>query len=88
MAEFIFVVLLNDAILSTSLNSKSIENCDRLLGVVIKFSARVTVCVVPLNAVINFGDSLEPKPEVMRSFAPAYASVTVENTLPATVFAS
>jgi hypothetical protein len=49
-----------------------------LFGVVIKFVSNVINCVDALNAVIYFGDSVEPGPEVILIFAPLYASVTDE----------
>ena len=46
---------------------------------------RVITWLVASNAVITFGDSPEPGPEVILSFAPLYASVTDEKIWPAVV---
>ena len=56
---------------STSLNSKSIENCEvPFAGTLIKLFSSVNVCVEALKPVINFAVSFEPLPFVIRSLAP------------------
>ena len=52
----------------TSLNSKSIAQTEVLVGVVTKFVSNVITWLVASNAVINFGDSVEPEPEVISDF--------------------
>ena len=84
-AELTLVVEENVANDSTSLNSKSIAQTEVLVGVVTKFVSNVITWLVASNAVINFGDSVEPEPEVILNFAPLYASVTDEKIWPAVV---
>jgi hypothetical protein len=84
-AELVLVVLEKVANDSTSLNSKSIDQTEVLFGVVKKLLPRVITWLVASNAVMYFGDSAEPGPEVILIFAPLYASVTDEKIWPAVV---
>jgi hypothetical protein len=71
-------VLENEARLSRSFTSKSIENLDCEFSVAVNALSIVRFWLVALNAVTYFGFSPVPGPVVMRSFAPLYASVTDE----------
>ena len=69
-AALIFVVPLNVANESVSLNSKSIANLDCEFSVAVNADASVKLPDEPVDDVMNFGDSPVPGPVVILSFAP------------------